>query len=63
MKQRIYYCIETKVRELNARILFSILAAERGYSVVLGSRGHMLRFSKKLKKGLFLSNGNTKSSR
>ena len=60
MKQRIYYCIETKVRELNARILFSILAAERGYSVVLGSRGHMLRFSKKLKKGLFLSNGNTK---
>lgn len=59
MKQRIYFCIETKVREFYARIFFSILAAERGYSVVLGSRGHMLRFSKKLKKGIFLSNGNT----
>jgi surface carbohydrate biosynthesis protein len=59
MKQRIYFTIETKVREFYARILFSILAAERGYSVVIGSRGHMQRFSKKLKKGIFLSNGNT----
>ena len=59
MKKRIYFTIETKIREFNARILFSILAAERGYSVVVGSRGHLLRFRKKLKKGIFLSNGNT----
>jgi len=36
MKQRIYFCVETKIREFYARILFSILAAERGYSVVIG---------------------------
>ena len=60
MKKRIYFSIETKIREFNARILFSILAAARGYSVVIGSRGHFLRFCNKLKKGLFLSNGTTK---
>ena len=59
MKNRIYFCMETKVREFYSRVMFSLLAAERGYSVVIGSRGHLLRFSEKLKKGIFLSNGNT----
>jgi len=59
MKKRIYFTIETKVREFYSRILFSILAAERGYSVVIGSRGHLFRFKDKLKKGIFLTNGNT----
>ena len=59
MKKRIYFTIETKVREFYSRILFSILAAERGYSVVIGSRGHFFRFKDKLKKGIFLTNGNT----
>ena len=59
MKERIYFSIETKVREFYSRMLFSILAAERGYSVVIGSRGHLLRFKDKLKKGIYLTNGNT----
>jgi surface carbohydrate biosynthesis protein len=59
MKKRIYFTIETKVREFYSRMLFSVLAAERGYSVVIGSRGHFFRFKDKLKKGIFLSNGNT----
>ena len=59
MKDRIYFCIETKVREFYARIFFSIIAANRGYSSVIGSRGHFYRFRNKIKRGIFISNGNT----
>ena len=59
MKPRIYFSIETKVRELNARILFALKSAESGYSVVIGGRAHLTRFRKYLKRGVFISNGNT----
>ncbi len=35
---RIYYEIETLKRELDARIFFSIIAASRGHSVVIGKK-------------------------
>ena len=60
MKPRIYFSIETKVRELNARILFALMAAQKGYSVVIGARAHFTRFREYLKTGTFISNGNTK---
>jgi surface carbohydrate biosynthesis protein len=60
MKPRIYFSIETKVRELNSRILFALMAAQKGYSVVIGARAHLTRFREYLKTGIFISNGNTK---
>ena len=35
---RVYYEIETKKRELDARILFSIIGASKGLSVVIGKK-------------------------
>ena len=60
MKPRIYFSIETKIRELNARVLFALKASKKGYSVVIGSRAHLTKFRKYLKTGVFISNGNTK---
>ena len=59
MKPRIYFSIETKIRELNARVLFALKAAQKGYSVVIGARGNLTRFRKYLKTGVLLSNGHT----
>jgi surface carbohydrate biosynthesis protein len=39
----IYWPIETKVRELDASLLFAVLAAQRGWSVVVGGKTELYR--------------------
>lgn len=59
MKQRIYFAIETKVRELNARVFFAILASLNGFSVVLGSRARLIKYRKHMQTGTMMFNGVT----
>jgi surface carbohydrate biosynthesis protein len=59
MNKRIYFSVETKVRELNARILFAIQASLRNYSTVIGSRGRILKYRKYMQKGIVIFNGIT----
>ena len=44
MKKRIYLLLETKKRELDSRIYFALLAANKNFSVVLGKN---IRFTQK----------------
>ena len=38
MKKRIYVMFEIKKRELEARLLFAMIASSNGYSVVIGNK-------------------------
>ena len=49
---RIYYEIETKKRELDARILFGIISANKGFSVVIGKKNKLLEKIKYLVPGV-----------
>ena len=51
---RVYYEIETKKRELDARILFSIIGASRGLSVVIGKKNRLIEKTKFLEPGVYI---------
>lgn len=51
---RIYYEIETSRRELDARILFSILCAQKGYSIVIGKKNRLIDKISYLSPGIFI---------
>ena len=53
-KKRIYLVLEVQHRELDARILFSIKAANRGYSVVFCKKAYLISKSKYLIKGIVI---------
>lgn len=53
----IFIPVETKVRELHAKILLSCYAAEAGFSVILGTQAELLRMVKSLPRGLYLEKG------
>ena len=56
-KRLIFVPVETKVRELHAKILLSCYAAQAGLSVVLGMQSELLRKVKYLPQGLYLEKG------
>ncbi|MBI9074124.1 MAG: hypothetical protein JEZ02_01850 [Desulfatibacillum sp.] len=49
--------IETKVRELHAKILLACHAAQAGFSVVMGMQSELLRRMKYLPKGIYVEKG------
>lgn len=49
--------VETKVRELHAKILLSCYAAKAGFSVVLGMQSELLRMVKFLPRGVYIEKG------
>ncbi len=51
---RIYYEIETKRRELDARIFFSVIGASKGLSVVLGKKNRLISKINFFKPGIFI---------
>tara|TARA_B100001057_G_scaffold500944_1_gene619031 strand:+ start:4448 stop:5797 length:1350 start_codon:yes stop_codon:yes gene_type:complete len=55
---RIYYEIETLKRELDARIFFSIIAAARGHSVVIGKKNRLLTKIKYSSPGIYIFKAN-----
>jgi len=57
MKPRIYLIIENQKRELDARILFSIISAKNNFSAVIGKKDNLYRFSKYLKSGTYFFKG------
>lgn len=46
--------IETKVRELDGKLLFSLVAAERGYEVVLGSQEKLREQLHRFRPGIYI---------
>ena len=54
---RIYLEIETKRRELDARILFGVLAASKGFSVVLGKKNKLLSKINFFSPGIYIMKG------
>ena len=46
--------IEIKVREFHAKLLFALIAVERGFDVILGEQGEFLRTLEWLDRGLYL---------
>ena len=49
---RLYLPIETKIRELDARLLVSAVAAQGHWSVVLGGKGELYSLLQRLKSGI-----------
>jgi surface carbohydrate biosynthesis protein len=49
--------VESQVRELDAKLLFACVAAERGYSAIIGSRGPINRRMATFPRGVFLAKG------
>jgi surface carbohydrate biosynthesis protein len=47
--------VENQVRELDAKLLFSLVAAERGYPVILGSRATLHREAASLPRGVYVA--------
>lgn len=54
-KTRLYIGIETKVRELDAKLLLSCVAAEAGYDVVLGQQKMFLNRLGEMPQGILLN--------
>ncbi|MAV82138.1 MAG: hypothetical protein CMI90_01575 [Pelagibacteraceae bacterium] len=54
---RIYLEIETKRRELDARILFSVLAASKGFSIVIGRKNKLLSRINFFSPGIYIMKG------
>jgi surface carbohydrate biosynthesis protein len=52
MKKRIYLLLETKKRELDSRIYFALLAANKNFSVVLGKKYSIYTKIKYFRKGI-----------
>lgn len=52
---RLYVPVETVARELDAKLLLSLFAAERGLSVVLGNRALLSNTIHRFEPGIFLS--------
>ena len=48
----IYIGIEVKVREFDAKVLLSCIAASRGYTVILGSTQIFSQIHKQIPKGI-----------
>ena len=57
LKKRIYTLIEIKDRELLGKTLFSINLADAGYSVVIGKKNNLYRYSNYFKSGIFFFKG------
>lgn len=53
----IFIPVETKVRELHAKILLSCYAAEAGFSVILGMQAELLWMVKFLPRGVYVEKG------
>ena len=53
-KKRIYLTLETQRRELDSRIFFACIAANKNYSVVIGKKNSLYKYSPFFKKGLFI---------
>lgn len=53
-KKRIYFEIETKKRELLSRCYFALLAANKGYSVIIGKKNKLYQNLKNLQNGYFI---------
>lgn len=47
--------VESQVRELDAKILFSCAAAEQGYEVILGSRAHIHFYASRVKNCIYMA--------
>jgi surface carbohydrate biosynthesis protein len=47
--------VEEQVRELNAKLLFACVAADRGFRVILGSRAHLHHRAAFLPRGIYLA--------
>ena len=47
--------VENQVRELDAKLLFSLIAAERGYPVILGARATLHREAASLPRGVYVA--------
>ncbi len=54
-KTRLYIGLETKVREFDAKLLLSCVAAEAGYDVVLGQQKMFLNRLENMPRGILLS--------
>jgi surface carbohydrate biosynthesis protein len=52
--QNLFIPIETKVRELDAKLLFALAAAESGWSVVLGAQKNLRRCLHKFSPGVYV---------
>lgn len=53
-KKHIYIPVEIKVRELYAKVLFSLIAAENGFTVVLGGQRALRDLLHKLPPGIYI---------
>lgn len=47
--------VENQVRELDAKLLFSLVAAERGYPIILGARATLHREAASLPRGVYVA--------
>tara|TARA_Y100001970_G_scaffold86634_1_gene109267 strand:+ start:564 stop:1913 length:1350 start_codon:yes stop_codon:yes gene_type:complete len=56
-KIRLYNPIEVKKREFDSKILFSILFAQKNFSVVLGKKVNLYNYKKLFKPGIFFFKG------
>ena len=54
--------VETQVRELDAKILLSCVAAERGFPVIMGSRAYIHFKVASLPRGVYLAKSMRKLS-
>ena len=57
MKKRVYTIIEVKERELLGKSLFAIKMADAGYSVVIGKKSRLFRYSKYFQTGIYYFKG------
>lgn len=55
MTSTLFIPIENQVRELDAKLLFACVAAERGFPSVLGSKQHLYFAIPKLERGVFIA--------
>ena len=56
-KTRLYQPIEVKQREFDSRVLFSIILAQKNFSVVLGKKSNLYSYKKFFRPGLFFFKG------
>jgi surface carbohydrate biosynthesis protein len=54
MKKLLFVPIETKVREFEGKLLFSLIAAERGYEVLLGSQSTLQQHLYRFRPGIYI---------
>ncbi|MBW2294044.1 MAG: hypothetical protein JRG94_17290, partial [Deltaproteobacteria bacterium] len=54
--------VENQVRELDAKLLFSCVAAERGFPVVMGSKQYLYAVAPRYKRSIFIAKSMRKSA-